>query len=299
MDRHYNALPTECLLFEEHGNNYPRFTKEEEGALLRTSKETRRVRYVDAKGKYCYKTEPTVEATAARNQLVMSCVPWAMKIAMSARYQHSGVETEDLISAAISGDSENVGGLIKAVEKCDERSRLTTFSERIIRQAIHRCILKSSCTIALPLMRTKHYSEETQKCIQQVRCGAVSIDRGFDIGFIARPTSLHDVLSRDDEGTNATDYAEENAHKMSLFRQALDEDVITKREHNVLMGLLIRGHTLRELGEWEGITKERVRQIKNDALYKLRKFIVRQGCYHDLLKKDLEEMTKKYAKEAG
>jgi RNA polymerase primary sigma factor len=230
----------------------------------------------------------------AREQMIKANLRLVVKIARD--YEGIGLPLLDLIS-------EGNIGLMKAVERFDpaKGGKLSTYGSWWIKQSIKRALANQSKTIRLPVHLVDKISKmrRTALKLQEILGREPSDDElAEELGVSAlrvsqmrtaaiRPASLDAPIGDEDSNNFAEVVQDENAD--TPYEQ-LEEKTITgmlqemvktldPREATILRARfgLDGGNqrTLEEVGEKFGVTRERVRQIQNIALKKLRKMIER------------------------
>jgi RNA polymerase primary sigma factor len=228
----------------------------------------------------------------AREHMIKANLRLVVKIARD--YEGIGLPLLDLIS-------EGNIGLMKAVERFDPKKggKLSTYGSWWIKQSIKRALANQSKTIRLPVHLVDKISKMRRTAMKlQEMLGREPTDEELadEMGMTAlrvrqmrqaavRPASL-DAPIGDDDSNNFSDVVQdENA--TSPYEDLEDKTVsgmlqdmvkhLDTREATILRYRFgLDGgteKTLEEVGEKFGVTRERVRQIQNLALKKLRKMI--------------------------
>ncbi len=228
----------------------------------------------------------------AREQMIKANLRLVVKIARD--YEGIGLPLLDLIS-------EGNIGLMKAVERFDpsKGGKLSTYGSWWIKQSIKRALANQSKTIRLPIHLVDKISKLRRAAMKlQEILGREPTDEevGAELGITAsrvamlrsaaiRPASLDAPVGDEDSNNYSEVVPDENA--FSPYEQ-LEEKTVTSmlqemvetldpRESMILryrFGLDGGGEkTLEDVGAKFGVTRERVRQIQNIALRKLRRKI--------------------------
>ena len=228
----------------------------------------------------------------AREHMIKANLRLVVKIAHD--YEGFGLPLLDLIS-------EGNIGLMKAVERFDpaKGGKLSTYGSWWIKQSIKRALANQSKTIRLPVHLVDKISKMRRVAMKlQEELGREPSDDelGEELGIspsrvgqmrtaAIRPASLDAPIGDDDSNNFSEVVQDENAdtpYEMledKTVTGMLQEMVKTldQREATILryrFGLDGGAEkTLEEVGQKFGVTRERVRQIQNIALNKLRKMI--------------------------
>ncbi|EEF59819.1 sigma-70 family RNA polymerase sigma factor [Pedosphaera parvula] len=228
----------------------------------------------------------------AREQMIKANLRLVVKIARE--YEDYGMPLLDLIN-------EGNMGLMKAVERFDpaKGAKLSTYSAWWIKQSIKRALANQSKTIRLPVHvvdKLFHMRQASVKLQEVLGREPTDEELGDELGFSAqkvaqlrtaaiRPASLEAPLGDDEtsriadvvrDETADTPYEQlEEKTNTSMLRELVA--TLDPREAEILRYRFgLDGdpeRTLEEVGQKFGVTRERIRQIQNVALNKLRKQI--------------------------
>jgi RNA polymerase primary sigma factor len=228
------------------------------------------------------------EADKARQRLVEANLRFVISVAN--QYHQHNMDLSDLIS-------EGNIGLIKAAERFDETRGFKFISYAVwwIRQSISSTIYENGRIIRLPLNQQallNMYSillKETMQTEQRKPTTAefaefanISENKaGILIEQTAKTLSMDEPLSEDTD-TSIGDFVSSGSKTdESLDKESLHQDmtailnhILSAKEKEILMrsfGINCKEEGLEEIGVAFGLSRERVRQIREKALCKIRR----------------------------
>ena len=191
-------------------------------------------------------------------------------ITVSKQYQNQGLDLSDLIA-------EGNYGLMKAIENFDWTKRLRFISYAVwwVRQSILQSLNENARTIRLPV----NVVQELHRAKKDMEVAGVELPEkfvnlpytiNFDSPLNEEGDTLLDVLSNPNAELADSNLSTEETLKEKLLGML---DVLDEREKIIIedyFGLSGTTRTLEDIGGDFSLTKERVRQIKEKALRKLR-----------------------------
>ena len=266
-----------------------RKTKVDEGSLDQYLREISRYPLITREDEVELAIEIKKSCEESLDKLVRSNLRFVVSVAK--KYQNQGVSLSDLIN-------EGNLGLIRAAHKFDETKGIKFISYAVwwIRQAILQALAEQSRIVRVPLNRagTLHRIGKRSAALQQELGRDPTVDEiaeGLDISHeeVAKTLSISQShLSLDapltpGEDNKLLDYLPDTQNAgpdEKTFERALTDSIeevlstLKEREARILrlyFGLEGKDPmTLEEIGGMMGITRERVRQIKEKALARLR-----------------------------
>jgi RNA polymerase primary sigma factor len=212
-------------------------------------------------------------------------------VSVAKQYQHQGLSLSDLIN-------EGNLGLIKAASKFDETRGFKFISYAVwwIRQSILQALAEQSRIVRLPLnqvgtvnriyrflsdFQQEHRREPSDKEIEEAM-GLEYEKITAILNASAKYRSIDAPLSNEEDSNSLSDVMEStdtDPTDIDLMRESLFQEInralssLSEREATIIrffFGVGVQELTLQEIGEEIGLTRERVRQIKEKALRRLR-----------------------------
>lgn len=228
----------------------------------------------------------------ARDKMIRSNLRLVINIAK--KYIYLGIPIMDLIE-------EGNMGLMKAVEKFNPNKgfRFSTYAAWWIRQSITRSVFDQSRTIRIPVYVNEllaKYKKTNEKLMGKLKRMPSDVEVAKSMGttpekiskirgYIAKPSSLDAPIDEEggneiidlveDKNTDSPDKEIDQFFNKERLHELLG--AINEREKDVLdlrFGLKDgKIYTLAEVSDQMGVSRERVRQIEENALKKLKKFV--------------------------
>ena len=218
------------------------------------------------------------------------CANLRFVVSVAKQYQNQGLTLPDLIN-------EGNIGLIKAAEKFDETRGFKFISYAVwwIRQSILQALAEQSRMVRLPLNQVSAVSRINKLIMKfeqehERKPSAYELSELIDetpekirdsLRANGRPMSINAPLGEGDDSTLLEVISDENtpqADRGMIDKSLATEiermlDTLDEREKTIVemcFGINNREMTLEEISEQFGLSRERVRQIREKALLKLR-----------------------------
>jgi len=224
----------------------------------------------------------------ARDRMVRANL--RLVVSMARQYAGNGLGLQDLIA-------EGNLGLLRAVESFDasRNTRFSTYASYWIKQSIRRAIINTAKTIRIPAYVNDLLNKWRRAAVKlQVELDQIPTDEEIarslkfskrQLAIIRKAIRIHNAMPQandDDSGRSIIETIVDESSQTPETKSVEQEDLhqvmslleqVGPRESAVLrlrFGLDGEGpKTLREIGDLLGLTRERVRQIEQQALSKL------------------------------
>ena len=231
------------------------------------------------------------EGEQARNRLVSANLRFVVSVAK--QYQNQGIFLTDLIN-------EGNMGLVKAAEKFDETRGFKFISYAVwwIRQSIIEALAVKSRIVRVPLNQvgiagkvnrasdqfiqqngripSTHelaqltgIDENTIESARDANSHTTSIDA--PLGNDEGDNSMAEMLTSDDNSSNSDSQLDRES--MNQFINDLLKEVLNEREQSIIresFGIGVMEKSLEEIADEMGMTRERIRQVKEKAIRKIK-----------------------------
>ena len=234
---------------------------------------------------------PEEEGEQARDRLVSANLRFVVSVAK--QYQNQGIFLTDLIN-------EGNMGLVKAAEKFDETRGFKFISYAVwwIRQSIIEALAVKSRIVRVPLNQvgiagkvnrasdqfiqqngripSTHelaqltgIDENTIESARDANSHTTSIDA--PLGNDEGDNSMAEMLTSDDSSSNSDSQLDRES--MNQFINDLLKEVLNEREQSIIrenFGIGVMEKSLEEIADEMGMTRERIRQVKEKAIRKIK-----------------------------
>ncbi|HDN85184.1 MAG TPA: sigma-70 family RNA polymerase sigma factor [Candidatus Aerophobetes bacterium] len=240
-------------------------------------------------------------------------------VSFAKRYSNQGVSLSDLIQ-------EGNIGLSHAIDKFDPSigNRFSTYASWWIKQSLNRAITDQARTIRLPvhiahlLKKINYTSRKLEQEFQReptpeeiASSMELTTQRAKEILKLNRDSVSFDIPVGEDGESTVIDFVADSASPSPVYNITLD---MLKKEVRELISMVIKDEreldilklrfgledkrtcSLREIGKKYGVSRERIRQIQEKALKKLRVFAEEKKLqtyleFLDILRAQTEETT--------
>ena len=289
------AVDTGLQAYLRQINEAPLLTAEEEKRLASLVRAGQNVAERFGRREVTLGEREATEATAAEARESMVKANLRLVVNIAKKYAKRGVPINDLIN-------EGNLGLIRAVEGFDpdQNTRFSTYASWWIKQAIKRSLINSDKPVHIPaymvemISRFREAREQfieaegrvptTQELAEKLEMAESKVDHIRNaVKAVSAPTQDADDLTGQaitvglaDQKTPSPEEALLNESEVAKVIDLLDD--LDEREAKILrMRYGLDGEeplTLKEIGKKIDLTRERVRQIENEALRKIKEHLM-------------------------
>lgn len=254
-----------------------RFIETTEDSISNYLKEVRKIDLITPEEEVSLAKKILVDDDRALDKLVNSNLRFVISVAK--QYQGQGVPLVDLIS-------EGNYGLVKAAKRFDHTKgfRFISYAVWWVKQSILQSLCEHSRTVRLPVNIVNQLAsvkKEMSKFEQENQRHATNID--MDLSVLNHPTcgSLNEKINED--GDEVLDLVEDKTFERpdsnilteDILKGELEKtlSILSEREKKIIdmyFGIDGSSLTLEQIGTEFNLTKERIRQIKEKAIRKLK-----------------------------
>jgi RNA polymerase primary sigma factor len=266
--------------------NTKRFIDTSEDSISKYLKDVRKIDMISAEEEGELAKLVSEGDQRATEKLVKSNLRFVISVAKE--YQNQGLPLSDLIS-------EGNFGLIKAASKFDPTRgfRFISYAVWWVKQAIIQSLNDHARTVRLPVNVTNNVSKLKKEMakFEQTHGRKATVNdklfdkdgKEFDMSILLHPTcgSLNEKINEDGDEVmdvipdNSFIRPDEDIYTDEVLKSELEKtmSILSERERKIIemyFGTDGSSMTLEQIGDEYGLTKERIRQIKEKALRKLK-----------------------------
>jgi|TARA_R110000744_G_scaffold170885_3_gene289210 RNA polymerase primary sigma factor len=211
---------------------------------------------------------PPSEMVKVEREIVEGNLRFVISVAKN--YQSQGMDLADLIA-------EGNYGLLKAIKSFDwtKGFRFISYAVWWVKQSILQCLNEHARTIRLPVNIVQELQRQKKMIGKEIteldsKLSSLPTTINYDKPINEEGDTLINLLVNEDAEMPDAIFDDECNIKTELQKLMKSLDNREKEIIERYYGLNYTPHTLQEIGEIFNLTKERVRQIKEKALRKLR-----------------------------